>query len=244
MRAPLVAVAVLFAVLVLAAPASATAPTAPTIVAPSGPAVQTSQTVLIGGTADAGSSIKIFEGTGPDAVSAFTVDVTPPAAPVIVSGPAGVDPPAAATPTPAPLAPKFRATLVVKPVAGIVEITWLAKDGAGAQTARFSGGMFKVAQSSTSLALMLSAPLAACGSSRAATPPARRLRGERKGSFRVLGRTSVATTRGTSWLVEDSCAGTLTRVTPGTVSVRDTRRHKTVTLRTRKLDTARREIAR
>ena len=34
--------------------------------------------------------------------------------------------------------------------------------------------------------------------------------------------------RGTKWLVQDSCAGTLTRVTPGVVSVRDNVRRKTM----------------
>ena len=37
--------------------------------------------------------------------------------------------------------------------------------------------------------------------------------------------------RGTKWLVQDSCAGTLTRVVRGTVKVRDNVRHKTVTVR-------------
>jgi hypothetical protein len=37
--------------------------------------------------------------------------------------------------------------------------------------------------------------------------------------------------RGTKWFVRDSCAGTLTRVVHGVVSVRDDVRHKTITLR-------------
>ena len=36
--------------------------------------------------------------------------------------------------------------------------------------------------------------------------------------------------RGTKWLVQDSCAGTLTRVVRGSVKVRDNVRHKTVTV--------------
>ena len=44
--------------------------------------------------------------------------------------------------------------------------------------------------------------------------------GDGKGSFRTTGKYSAATVRGTKWLVEDSCAGTLTRVTIGVVAVR------------------------
>ena len=37
--------------------------------------------------------------------------------------------------------------------------------------------------------------------------------------------------RGTIWLVEDRCDGTLTKVSRGTVSVRDFRRKKTVSVK-------------
>jgi len=37
--------------------------------------------------------------------------------------------------------------------------------------------------------------------------------------------------RGTRWLVEDRCDGTLTRVVRGTVRVRDFRLRRTITLR-------------
>jgi hypothetical protein len=47
-----------------------------------------------------------------------------------------------------------------------------------------------------------------------------------------------ATIRGTKWLVQDSCAGTLTRVTQGVVSVRDDVKQKTITLRAGKRYTA------
>ena len=40
----------------------------------------------------------------------------------------------------------------------------------------------------------------------------RKLWGDGKGAFRTTGKYSAATVRGTKWLVEDSCAGTLTRV--------------------------------
>ena len=59
----------------------------------------------------------------------------------------------------------------------------------------------------------------------------RHLWGSGHGSFRTKGTYSAATVRGTKWLVQDSCAGTLTRVAQGVVSVRDTVRRKTITLR-------------
>ena len=53
----------------------------------------------------------------------------------------------------------------------------------------------------------------------AAKPKSRKLWGSGKGKFRTKGSYSAATIRGTQWLVQDSCAGTLTRVTQGSVVV-------------------------
>jgi hypothetical protein len=50
------------------------------------------------------------------------------------------------------------------------------------------------------------------------------------GRFRTHGRNSHATVRGTRWVVGDSCAGTLTRVSSGVVVVRDTVRHRKIVL--------------
>ena len=58
-----------------------------------------------------------------------------------------------------------------------------------------------------------------------------KLWGSGKGKFRTNGKYSSATVRGTIWLVEDRCEGTLTKVTRGTVSVRDFKRKKTVTVK-------------
>jgi hypothetical protein len=55
-----------------------------------------------------------------------------------------------------------------------------------------------------------------------------KLWGSGKGKFRTSGKYSSATVRGTIWLVEDRCDGTLTKVRRGVVSVRDIRRKKTV----------------
>jgi hypothetical protein len=58
-----------------------------------------------------------------------------------------------------------------------------------------------------------------------------KLWGNGKGKFRTNGKYSAATVRGTIWLVQDRCEGTLTKVTRGTVRVRDFRRKKTVTVK-------------
>jgi hypothetical protein len=55
--------------------------------------------------------------------------------------------------------------------------------------------------------------------------------GNGKGKFRTSGKYSSATVRGTIWLTQDRCDGTLTKVTRGTVQVRDFRRKKTVTVK-------------
>ena len=52
-----------------------------------------------------------------------------------------------------------------------------------------------------------------------------------KGRFRTRGRNSAATVRGTSWTMTDTCAGTLTTVKTGSVTVRDFRLRKTRTVR-------------
>jgi uncharacterized repeat protein (TIGR01451 family) len=58
--------------------------------------------------------------------------------------------------------------------------------------------------------------------------PVRRLWGDGTGSFRTRGRYSSATVRGTIWLTEDYCNGTLVRVREGSVTVRDLVKNRTV----------------
>jgi hypothetical protein len=104
----------------------------------------------------------------------------------------------------------------------------------------FSGGMFKVTQARGGRALTtlrLVEKLAPCPKGRRAQAAGkrkakkRRLWGDGSGNFRTRGRRSAATVTGTRWLVQDSCAGTLTRVKQGKVKVRDFRRRKTVVVR-------------
>jgi hypothetical protein len=115
---------------------------------------------------------------------------------------------------------------------GVVELSSLAKAGGAAQKARFYEGVFKVTQSGSVTVLALAEPLASCRSARAGAAAAskkkRHLWGDGKGAFRTNGKYSSATVRGTKWLVQDSCSGTLTRVVRGKVTVRDDVRHKTV----------------
>jgi hypothetical protein len=61
--------------------------------------------------------------------------------------------------------------------------------------------------------------------------PVRKLWGNGKGRFGTKGRYSSATVRGTRWLVQDRCDGTLTRVRRGVVLVRDFRARKNVRVR-------------
>jgi hypothetical protein len=58
-----------------------------------------------------------------------------------------------------------------------------------------------------------------------------KLWGNGKGKFRTTGKYSSATVRGTIWLTQDRCDGTLTKVVRGTVQVRDFKRKKTVTVK-------------
>ena len=59
----------------------------------------------------------------------------------------------------------------------------------------------------------------------------RKLWGLGSGAFSTRGQFSAATVRGTKWVIEDTCAGTYTRVAHGVVAVRDFVKHKTILLR-------------
>jgi hypothetical protein len=116
---------------------------------------------------------------------------------------------------------------------GAVTITTATDDDGGTQSATFSHGIFEVRQRSTSsvTTLVLRGRLGTCGKRIASASRhlgSRRLWGRGRGRFRTRGRHSAATVRGTIWLTEDRCNGTLTRVRRGTVAVRDLARKRTV----------------
>jgi hypothetical protein len=117
---------------------------------------------------------------------------------------------------------------------GRVTITTIPKAGARPESAVFYDGLFKISYAGGVTNLTLTEPLAACprkgrASAAAKKAKSRKLWGKGKGAFRTTGRYSAATVRGTTWLVQDTCAGTLTRVTEGTVAVKAGR--KTVVVR-------------
>jgi hypothetical protein len=113
---------------------------------------------------------------------------------------------------------------------GGVRLTVAAGDAGETSTAVFSEGKFTVTQATTGdpvTTLKLTGPSLrdACGpataSGRKKRKRVRRLWGDGHGSFRTAGHYSAATVRGTRWLTEDRCDGTLTRVVRGTVEVED-----------------------
>jgi hypothetical protein len=95
------------------------------------------------------------------------------------------------------------------------------KAGKGTQTGVFSQGKFKVSQRTsdglTDLTLT-GGDLGACAAAARAGKPItgaasrrRRLFGRAHGRFRTRGRNSSATVRGTEWLTEDTCDGTVVK---------------------------------
>jgi hypothetical protein len=114
------------------------------------------------------------------------------------------------------------------------------------QTGTFGGGVFSVRQPRSGCGRVdvylrggsfkrCARPARRGGARRASasrTPRVRRLWGrDSGGKYRSHGRHSHATVRGTRWLTEDRCDGTLTRVTDGAVLVRDLKRHRSVLVR-------------
>jgi hypothetical protein len=130
---------------------------------------------------------------------------------------------------------------VVNATAGRISITAAANNKGATQTAVFYDGIFKLGQTgpssklTTVLALFGNEPVCpkkkAKGkrsSGAAKKSKSRRLWGDGKGRFQTKGQYSSATVRGTKWLVQDSCKGTLTKVARGSVTVRDFVKRKNV----------------
>ena len=114
----------------------------------------------------------------------------------------------------------------------------------GTQDGHFSQGMFVLGQSRRNPLTTLSATgggLSRCrtklprGGARKVAVAARRrgrsLFSRVRGRFRTRGRNSSATVRGTRWLQKDTCSGTLTKVTEGSVTVRDFTKRRTVVVK-------------
>jgi hypothetical protein len=116
---------------------------------------------------------------------------------------------------------------------GRIRLTSTAAGGT-TQTAVFYQGRAVIGQTRAAApvtTLALSGPLVCPKRKTSAKgPKTRSLWGNGKGSFRTTGRYASATVRGTFWLTQDTCTGTLVRVRSGTVSVLDRVRHRTVTV--------------
>jgi len=115
--------------------------------------------------------------------------------------------------------------------------------GGKTNSANFNDGLFKIQQSRARNAYMVlvlqggnfgvcrGRSLSAFSVGATRKRQVRRLWGNGKGRFTTRGRYSSATVRGTHWLVQDRCDGTLTRVLRGVVKVQDFRKHKSVSVR-------------
>jgi hypothetical protein len=137
---------------------------------------------------------------------------------------------------------------------GRVKLTSAATTGAKTQTSDFYDGIFQVKQAApkkkpkkatalfTDIVLKGQIARSQCAplkGARSATTDKKKgpkavlgkLWGNGKGKFRTTGKYSSATVRGTIWLTQDECDGTLTKVRRGTVQVRDLKRKKTVTVK-------------
>jgi hypothetical protein len=116
-----------------------------------------------------------------------------------------------------------------------------AVGGGKTQQADFYQGVFKVSQTRGKhplTTLTLNGPKPTCTTKKQAHTSVkkkkvktRRLWGSGHGAFQTRGQFSSATVRGTTWLTQDSCAGTLTKVTSGAVTVRDFATRKNVLVR-------------
>ena len=134
--------------------------------------------------------------------------------------------------------------------AGRMRLTSAADDAGTTQSGSFAKGVFQVLQARsgknrgvTELRLKgasFGGCAAAAGKGVAAARKrlsgrtVRQLKADANGSFRTRGRHSSATVRGTAWITNDRCDGTLTKVTRGTVAVRDLRKRKTIVVRSGK----------
>ena len=126
---------------------------------------------------------------------------------------------------------------------GKVRLTSVDANGV-TQTGVFFGGVFQVAQRKGNGLVVLrlrghflrscrsgKARRSGADSSRRRRRKARRLWGSGKGKFRTKGNYGAASVRGTVWLTEDRCKGTLFKVRKGTVDVRDFVKKKTIAVR-------------
>jgi hypothetical protein len=163
-----------------------------------------------------------------------------------VGGVVNVRPPAAPAARPLVGPEALAVGTVVDARAGTARVTTAVDRSGGVQNVLLRDGMVEIRQAARSGAIvelrLRGGNFAACGRSarraRAAVaarrrrPPRRSLWAhETRGQFRTRGRNSVATVRGTTWRTTDTCRGTTTSVTSGSVVVRNLRTGRRVVVR-------------
>jgi hypothetical protein len=123
---------------------------------------------------------------------------------------------------------------------GVVSLTAAVNAKGKTTTGTFHAGEFRLTQKRARTAeetvLTLTGPkptgcTAGMASAARRRPRRRRLWGSGSGHFRTVGSDASASELGTKWLTEDTCAGTLIRVTQGAVAVDDFPHHRTFVLR-------------
>jgi hypothetical protein len=133
---------------------------------------------------------------------------------------------------------------IVDATKGTVRLYSVGKGGR-IQSILFYEGVFQVAQKvgqALTRAKLFGASFKACPSARASASATRKkklkptssvghLWGEGSGEFQTVGRYASATVRGTKWLTDDHCNGTLIRVRVGAVTVRDLTLKKSLVLK-------------
>jgi hypothetical protein len=201
--------------------------------------VATTNPVTAPGTADTSASapaaIPPIPGL-PDPVLGKTFNL------IAIKQPVRVKVPGAKKFVPLTLPQQLRFGAIVDATRGRVRITIAGAKGKF-DTAEFYAGTFKITQRAkgSKLATLVlfggrfkgcpRAPKPQLARKKSGSRVVRKLWGVGQGSFRTAGRFSSATIRGTTWLTEDRCNATLTRVTQGKVAVRDFVKRRTVIVR-------------
>ena len=214
-------------------------------------------TVLLNTTTPAAAPSPQPAGPPPPPVPGKSVVVRVVSGKVLIKYPPGKAPPGGSTTKFGPLTGAVNVPMgsVIDTTKGRIALTSAADTGGTkTQTADFYDGIFQVKQSVpkkkpkkpaalvTDLNLKGQVSRSQCAplkGARSATVDKKKgpksvlgkLWGSGKGKFRTNGKYSSATVRGTIWLVQDQCNGTLTKVKRGTVAVRDFKRKRTVSVK-------------
>jgi hypothetical protein len=119
---------------------------------------------------------------------------------------------------------------------GKIALTTALDSQGHTQTATFWGGVFRVGQHRGYTEITLAGARPSCPAAGLAHISRRHKKRslwaqDNHGRYRTRGQNSVATVRGTKWLTEDRCYGTLTHVAHGAVVVKDRHTHRAVVVK-------------